>query len=131
MKPSLQFSILCDDVRREDNGKFMLIGLFEVIHLPGFPSAYPALHVVNRWFGGEGRYRQQVRLMSPDNTVVAQVPASEVVLPDTNASVTALNVFIQVPFEKQGRYWIEVLLGDDLVQRYPLMVREAPRPPLP
>ena len=27
IKPDLQFSVLCDDVRREENGKFILIGL--------------------------------------------------------------------------------------------------------
>ena len=28
MIPDLQASLLCDDVRQENNGKFMLIGIF-------------------------------------------------------------------------------------------------------
>jgi len=37
MKPDLQFSVLCDELRREDNGKFMLLGLFEAVAGMQFP----------------------------------------------------------------------------------------------
>jgi len=41
VKLDLQFSVLCDDVRREDNGKLILIGLFEVIGGAEYPLVYP------------------------------------------------------------------------------------------
>ena len=31
MIPDLQTSLICDDVRQERNGKFILIGIFDVI----------------------------------------------------------------------------------------------------
>jgi hypothetical protein len=134
MKPDLQFSVLCDDVRREDNGKFMLIGLFEALGLPGFPFAYPLLCVVNRWCNGEGKFQQRVRIMGPNNQPIAEIPDSPVDLPSTMANVTAVSVFRGVQIPGPGRYWIEVLLDGDLKQRYPLMVlqvnpQQAPPPP--
>lgn len=132
MKPDLQFSVLCDDVRREDNGKFMLIGIFEAVAMPRYPAVYPRFNVVNRWCNGQGRYRQKVRIMGPDNQVISEVPEAEVALPETMASVTAHAVFMNVTIPGPGRYWIEVLLDGDLVQRYPLMVlqiKNGPPPP--
>ncbi len=128
LKPDLQFSVLCDDVRREDNGKFILIGIFEAIATLKFPSVYNQLHVVNRWCNGEGRYRQKVRIVSPENATVSEVPETEIALSETFATVTAHSVFRNVPFQSPGRHWIEVLLDGDLVQRYPLMVLQLQAP---
>jgi hypothetical protein len=130
LKPDLQFSVLCDDVRREDNGKFMLIGIFEVVATRKFPSTYAFLHVVNRWCNGQGEFIQKIRLVGPDNQKVAEVPDVKIVLPETVATFTTSSVFQNIPFAQPGRYWVEVLLDDDLVQRYPLMVLELKqRPP--
>lgn len=120
MKPDLQFSVLCDDVRREDNGKLMLIGLFEMVAGPAYPMAYPGMAVVNRWCNGQGRYVQRVRLVDADNTVVVETPDSAVDLPDMQATVTAVSLLRHVPFPRPGRYWMEVLLDGDLKQRYAL-----------
>lgn len=121
MKPDLQFSVLCDDVRREDNGKLMLIGLFELVAGAQFPMQYPALAVVNRWCNGAGEYQQRVRIVDNANQVVVETAPSPVVLPDMRANVTAVSLMRQIPFPRPGRYWIEVLLGDDLKTRYALM----------
>ena len=128
MQPDLQFSVLCDDVRREDNGKLMLIGLFEALGGPAYPLLYPGLHVVNRWCNGEGEYKQRVRIMGAENVVLVETAESPVVLPDPLANVTAVSFFRNVQFPKPGKYWVEVLLGSDLKQRYPLMAVEI-RPP--
>ena len=45
IKPDLQFSVVCDDVRREDNGKFMLLGIFEAINAKEFPATHHSLFV--------------------------------------------------------------------------------------
>jgi hypothetical protein len=124
IRPDLQFSVLCDDVRRENNGKYMLIGLFEAIASVQFPMKYGQLHVINRWCNGQGEFRQKVRIMAPDNALVCETAESPVSLPQTISSLTAHSIFQNVPFEKPGRYWIEILLDDDLKQRYPLMVAE-------
>jgi hypothetical protein len=132
LKPDLQFSLICDDVRREDNGKFILIGLFEAIGAASFPFVYPGLRVVNRWCNGEGNFSQKIRLMSPGNEILSETPDSPVGLPGTQANVTSVSYLGNLRFSQPGRYWVEVLLDGDLKQRYSLTVvkiESAPPPP--
>jgi len=43
-----KYTILCDDVRREDNGKLIVLGMyFGVITVPQFPSILPTLTVLS------------------------------------------------------------------------------------
>lgn len=121
MKPDLQFSVLCDDVRREDNGKLMLIGLFEMVAGAQYPMQYPGMAVVNRWTNGLGEYQQKVRVVDSANAVVVETLPSPVVLPDMRANVTAVSLMRNIPIPRPGRYWIEVLLDGDLKTRYALM----------
>jgi len=123
MIPDLQASILCDDVRQEINGKFMLIGLFDVITAQQFPLAFPRLCVVTRWCGGEGQFHQTTRLLKPDqSTVLAHGRSMPVRFPNTEATVTNVEVFLNIGFEQPGCYWVEILLDADLKLRYPLRV---------
>jgi hypothetical protein len=122
MQPDLQFSVLCDDIRREDNGKFILIGLFEAVAGMQFPLSYASLCVVNRWCNGEGKFRQKIRIVSSSNETLVETEESPVELPATLANVTSVSVFRNTRFPAPGRYWVEVLLDGDLKQRYPLMV---------
>jgi hypothetical protein len=124
MTPDLQFSVLCDDVRREDNGKLILIGLFERVGGTSYPMTYPALHVVNRWGNGQGDYQQRVRIVSVENITIVETQDSPVQLPDTMSNVTAVSLFRNIVLPKPGKYWVEVLLNGDLKQRYPLVAME-------
>ena len=62
IKPDLQFSIVCDSIRREDNGKLMFIGIFEVIGAKNFPAKHPQLFIANRWIKGMGRFKEKTRI---------------------------------------------------------------------
>jgi hypothetical protein len=128
LKPDLQFSILCDDVRREDNGKFILIGLFEAVAGMQFPMTYSTLCVVNRWCNGEGSFLQRLRIVSGNNDVIVETDDSPVELPATLANVTSISVFRNTVFPHPGRYWVEVLLDGDLKQRFPLTVLQIQAP---
>jgi hypothetical protein len=133
LKPDLQFSLLCDDVRREVNGKFFFIGVFEALMGHSFPLAYPGLCVINRWCNGEGKFSQKVRLVTQGNETVVETADTPVELPDTMANLTAVSFFANLRFNQPGRYWVEILLDGDLKQRYPLTVLkiEAGAPPQP
>lgn len=128
MTPDLQACLICDDVRQERNGKFILIGLFDLINANQFPFVFPRLCLVSRWCGGEGEFRQVSRLLKPDQkTIIAQGQPMPVRLPNTEAIATNIEVFASMVFPESGIYWIEVLLNGDLKIRYPLRV--APLPP--
>ncbi len=126
MIPDLQSSLLCDDVRQERNGKFILIGLFDGLAVQTLPTRFQRICVVNRWCCGQGEFTQRTRIVRPDgrNCVVEgkEVPVK---LPDANHTATSIEVFMNTPFETAGAYWIEVLLDGQLRLRYPLMLRKV------
>jgi len=122
--PDLQSSLLCDDVRQERNGKFILIGLFDVLNVPAFPAAFHRLCIVNRWCCGEGEFVQKSRILKSDGiTPLIEGKQVRVKLPDSEATATSVEFFMNVRFEKEGTYWIEILLDEDLKLRYPLKAR--------
>lgn len=128
MIPDLQSSLICDDVRQERNGKFMLIGLFDAIHAERLPVAFARICLVTRWCSGEGVFTQRSRIMHPDQkTVLAEGQNVQVNLPSPEASATSVEVFINVNFPAAGTYWVEILLDGDLKIRYPLRVNQIER----
>ncbi len=132
MIPDLQSSILCDDVRQERNGKFILIGLFDAIAARSLPIRYPRLFMVTRWCSGEGEFRQRTRILGPDQkNPVAEGKDIPVRLPSPESTATNVEVFMNVSFDKAGTYWIEILLDGDLKLRYPLRVSKVSTPPVP
>lgn len=124
--PDLQSAILCDDVRQERNGKFMLIGLFDAIMVQSLPARYPRLFMVTRWCSGEGEFHQRSRLLKPDGTsVLVEGQNIPVKLPTSEATATNVEIFLNVEFQTEGTHWVEVLLDGDLKLRYPLRVGVA------
>ena len=128
--PDLQSSLLCDDVRRESNGKFILIGLFDGLGVAAFPAVFHRICLVNRWCCGCGDFRQESRLIGPDGlTPIATAKPVGIRLPNDMATATSVEVFLNVRFETEGAYWVEVLLEGDLKLRYPLQARRVKRKP--
>ena len=126
IKPNLQFSVLCDDVRREDNGKFILIGLFEAINAKIFPATHAALFVVNRWCKGSGTFTQKIRIVNPkDKSLIFQTDEQTFELVDIDRHHTLISRFNNLVFPNAGKYWVEVLLDGELVINYPIILNEA------
>jgi hypothetical protein len=125
IKPDLQFSVLCDDVRREENGKFILIGLFEAINSKVFPATHQMLFVVNRWCKGEGTFTQKIRIINTkDKSIVFQTDEQGFELTDIDRHHTLVSRFNNLLFPNPGKYWIEVLLDNELVLNYPIILKE-------
>jgi hypothetical protein len=126
MIPDLQSSLLCDDVRQEVNGKFILIGLFDVLAVPSFPVVIPRICIVNRWCCGEGEFTQRSRILGADGgTVLVEGKDVPVKLPGGEATATCVEFFLNVRVETEGAYWVEILLDGDLKIRYPLTARHV------
>ena len=126
IKPNLQFSVLCDDVRREDNGKFMLLGLFETISSRKFPATHGSLSVVNRWCKGEGHFSQRIRIVSArDNSIIFQTEDQPFELKEINGHHTLISRFNNLVFQEPGKYWVEIMLDGELVLNYPMMLKDA------
>jgi len=126
--PDLQSSLLCDDVRQERNGKFILIGLYDGLAVPSFPAVFQRICVVNRWCCGQGAFRQRSRIMPPTSeTPIAQGREVTVKLPGSEATATSVEIFLNTKFETPGTYWVEILLEGDLRLRYPLRAHVVKR----
>ena len=129
IRPNLQFSVLCDDVRREDNGKFILIGLFEAINAKVFPATHLALFVVNRWCKGQGSFLQTIRIInSKDKSTIFQSSEQAFGLADIDGHHTLISKINNLVFAGPGKYWVEVLLDGELILNYPLLLKEIKAP---
>jgi hypothetical protein len=130
MIPDMQSTLLCDDVRQERTGKFILIGLFDSLGSPTFPFRHPRMFLVTRWCSGEGEFEQHTRILRPDmSTLVAEGRKIPVKLPNAEATATNVELFLNLEFHEAGTHWVEVLLDGDIKIRFPLRVGKVTPPP--
>ncbi len=125
IEPALLYSVLCDDVRREDNGKFILLGLFETIGAREFPAAHPTLFIVNGWIGGVGSFRQYSRILDLNGQEIARDQETTFQLSTLKSRHSVIARFNNLELPQAGEYAVEVLLNGDLKVRYPLVVEQA------
>ena len=129
--PDLQCSLICEDVRQEVNGNFMIIGVVNFIRVPQLPVTALKLCFFNRWTAGVGQFVENVRLIAPDQTTVLRKSEVKFVLEDASLHATNVSVFGQVTFNAPGTYFIEVLVDDVMKLRFPLSVAVVQPPPSP
>jgi hypothetical protein len=125
--PDLQCSLMCEEVRQEVTGNFILIGVVNFIRVPQLPVMALKLSLFNRWTAGLGQFTETARLVGPDQTSVLRKGEVKFVLQDTALHATNVTVFTQVEFKTPGTYFIEVLVDDVMKLRYPVPVILAPQ----
>lgn len=123
--PDLQFSVLCDDVRREHNGKLILLGLFETVGAAQFPATHPTLFVINRWCNGVGEFKQNTIVRTPDNTILAEDQITIIRLDDLKAKHTVIARFNNLRFSIPGEYAVEIKLDGEIKIRYPMVLTHS------
>lgn len=126
--PDLQCSLLCEDIRQEVTGNFILVGVLNFIRVPQLPVMALKLNVFNRWTAGLGHFTETVRFIAPDQTTLLRKSEVKFNLQDTALHATNVSLFTQVEFKAPGAYYIEVLVDDVMKLRYPLPVVVAPPP---
>ena len=127
--PDLQCSLLCEEVRQEINGSFILLGVLNYVGVPQVPVSAQKICVFNRWTAGFGNFIQTVRLIAPDQTTVLRKGELKFALSDPAAHATSVVVWGQVEFAKPGVYFVEVLVDDVMKLRYPLALHIVQAPP--
>jgi hypothetical protein len=129
--PDLQCSLLCEDVRQEASGNFILVGVIGYVNVPQLPVTAFKLCVFNRWAAGIGQFTESVRLIGPDSSTVLRNSSVKFQLQDPSHNATNVTLFGQVKFETQGIYFIEVLVDDVMKIRFPIPVRVVQMPGQP
>jgi hypothetical protein len=127
--PDLQCSLLCEDVKQEINGNFMLIGILGFIQVPQVPVTAFKLCVFNRWTAGVGLFTENVRLLAPDQTTVLRQSQVKFEVKDPTHHATNVSFFGQIKFEAAGVYYVEVLVDDVMKMRFPLPLVIVQPPP--
>jgi hypothetical protein len=118
--PDLQCSLLCEEVRQEVTGNFILIGIIGYINVPQVPVTAGKLCVFNRWTAGVGQFTESVRIVAPDGATVLRQSQVKFTLQDPAHNATNVTVFGQLKFEASGVYTVEVLVDDVMKLRYPV-----------
>ena len=128
IKPDLQFSIVCDSIRREDNGKMMFIGIFEIIGAKTFPAKHRELFIANRWIKGEGKFKEKTKIInSKSNKVIVETKEVDFELKSIESSHTVISKFMNIVFPEPGKYQVEILLNGNMVRYYPVIVIKEQR----
>jgi hypothetical protein len=120
--PDLQSSLLCQDVRLEANGNFILVGVLDIVRVAQVPVTAMVLHVFNRWTAGFGQFVEKVRLLATDQSTVLLRSEAKFVMRDPHVNATTVTPFRNVEFSAAGPYWVEVLVDDVMKVRYPIHV---------
>src|SRR5215203_3357103 len=93
--PDLQCSLLCEDIRQETSGNFILIGVLNLVRVPQLPVTAFKICVFNRWTAGVGQFTESVRLIAPDQTTVLRKGDVKFALQDANFTATNVTVLGQ------------------------------------
>jgi hypothetical protein len=134
--PDLQCSLMCDDVRQEANGNFILIGVMSFLRVPQVPITANKLCVFTRWTAGVGGFTQNVRLIAPDQSTLIRESKLQFALQDPAHNASNLSMFAQVELKAPGVYYVEVLVDEVMKLRFPVPVvivqppnpQQAPKP---
>jgi hypothetical protein len=121
-KPSLNFTLLCDDVRQEMGGKVSLMGIFENVYANSFPAIHPRLATVNEWADGLGEFETTLRILSPDRKSVLRETVTKLKLVNAQFKHRDISIHLNLEFKEPGTYWIENYLDGILVNSVPLSV---------
>src|SRR3954452_13890304 len=126
--PDLQCSLLCEEIRQEANGNFLIIGVINYVRVPQVPVTAFKLSLFNRWTAVVGQFTESVRMIAPDQTTVMRKSELKFELKDAAMHSTNITVFQQVEFKVPGTYFIEVLVDDVMKLRYPVPLIVTPQP---
>jgi len=130
VKPSLNFTIICDDVRQEMGGKLSLMGLFENIYAPKFPAVHPRIAILTEWSGAQGEFGIKMRILAPDGKTVIRETKSKMTLNGVNYKHRDVSLHLNVEFKTPGTYWVENYLDDELINSIPLNVVQIKEQPV-
>ncbi|OGO06160.1 MAG: hypothetical protein A2Y60_06150 [Chloroflexi bacterium RBG_13_54_9] len=138
LEPHLRIGAICERVLEEKDGAISLIRVIDrlIITAQGadvpqeLPPGQAVITAVMSWAGGLGSYEAKIRV---------QMPGGESLETETfpfllDSLDRAHNIIVQwaLPIKRQGVYWVEFLLGDEVKSRAPWRVvyqrKQIPRP---
>ena len=116
MKPIVLAINICDDIIRDEiTKKISLIGLFNRIQSPSFPTTHSSLHVYVSLTNGHKKYKGELRFVNEsDNNIIFKTNGD---VPLQNPLQTLeLNFSVRnLKFDKPGKYDVQFYCDGTLV----------------
>jgi len=112
----LLYSIFCDDVRAEINGKVSLMGIFRAINAEAFPAAHERFFICNKWGRGRGKFKATIKIKTPDGDELVNIVGPEFELQDENIEHSDFVTVSNLKLPKAGIYPIELILNEELIE---------------
>lgn len=122
IRPTLNFTLICDDVRQETGGKISLMGLFENLYALRFPVIHPRLVIFNEWVAGRGEFTLRTAIVSGDRREVLRETSSKIRLNDVKQKHRDVSIHLNIEFREHGTYWVDCYLDEELMGSSPLTV---------
>lgn len=120
---TLQYTLLCDDVRIEMGNKISLMGIFQNIMVERLPVSLIKFAVVNHW-KGEGEHSTEVRILSPDKSDVVVSSQPTTIELARGGFTDNVSFFVNVVFQAAGTYWVQTLANELVLDEMPLIVTD-------
>jgi len=122
----LVYCVVCDDVRLEMGNKLSLMGVFENVFLPSFPSILLKFSVVNHW-EGVGQFETQVKILNPERKeVVASAPSTFKI--ENQGYADNITFFTNVAFDRAGPYAVQIMIDGKTVAEKRIFVHHVQPP---
>lgn len=124
LAPICQAIVVCDNIIREENThKLSLMGLFNSITVPSFPTRHARMHVFVSLTNYIGETEGKLKFIDPEGNTIAEIQGP-ITFNDKLATVE-LNIIINgMVFPKPGVYTIEFLVAHQLVGSRKIQVME-------
>lgn len=113
MALTLRATLICDDIRKEANGKLMLLGVYTPnILVPEIPVTLPGLSFFQIWDADEaGTYKFRAQLRHRDSQNVIAIVSGTVTAPRAGIGTLTLRV-APLPLKAVGVHEFLVMLDD-------------------
>ena len=138
LAPSLRIAALCEKVLEEKDGSLSLIRLIDRLSITAEgtdvpkelpPGQFPVTAIMS-WIHGLGNYEARIHVDFPDADSLDS-PTIPFYL-DSLDKIQNVIIRLVLPIKRQGIYWFNFMLGDDVKSKLPLRViyqrKQLPHP---
>src|SRR5688500_15142662 len=130
----IAFALLADAANLSQDGKLIILGVFDAVQVGALPTMHPRAHLVARITGNRtdiGTHAMTLNWRSPDGTILWST-TGELRVDGPPSGVEEMELpfiaALDLPLDKPGTFTLAIGIGDDEVATVPLQVRSATPP---
>lgn len=127
--PEVKAFLIADSVIQEKHSnKWSVVGIFDRVAAPAFPTARPALGIYVKLADARGKYRVKLELRDGQDRLLNAIEGIEIAAPSTAATLDFGLQTFNLPIPAPGRYHFVLYLNGELAQTVPIEAVLLPPP---